>query len=67
MKRELLDEELLWQEFCRWLGLSSEDDIQEVENLDIAYRMFMKHKREVKDMLMIKRASYRIAMENLIQ
>ena len=67
MKNELLEEELLWQEFCRWLDLSPEDDIQEVDNLEIAYHMFMKHKGEVADMLRIKRANYHIAMEDLIQ
>ncbi len=41
---DLYKEELLWQEFCRYLGLAPSDDIDDVPEVDRLYDEFLQGK-----------------------
>tara|TARA_B100001105_G_C22394798_1_gene446181 strand:- start:1166 stop:1324 length:159 start_codon:yes stop_codon:yes gene_type:complete len=43
---KLYQEELEWQAFCRWLGLSQSDDIDDVENVDQLFEEFRKESEQ---------------------
>ncbi len=63
---DLYKEELLWQEFCRYLKLSPNDDIDDVPEVDRLYDEFLQGKRAIADELFMRACRYRIAQEDLL-
>lgn len=64
--KSLYQEELLWQEFCRYLGLAPNGDIDDVPEVDKLYSEFLHDKNAIADELFMKACRYRIAQEDLL-
>lgn len=62
---DLYKEELLSQEFCRYLGLSPSDDIDDVPEVGRLYAEFLQGKAAIADELFMKAFRYRIDQEDL--